>query len=391
MFAVLRVARKASGVFFALLSLAWLSACQVTLPSGGGPSIDTSRPVPVALLVPGGSGQATDASLARALENAARLAMSELDGVQIDLRVYNTGANADQAGAMATQAVADGAKIILGPVYAANANAAGVAVANRNVNVLAFSNNPSIAGGNVFILGPTFQNTANRLVRYAAQQGKGKIMVVHGTDTSETAGRDALHRAIANSSATLAGTVGFELSVNGVVNAVPEISRQVRSTGAQSVFMTSGTTGALPVLTQLLRENSVPPEVAQYVGLQRWDLPPEAPQNSALQNGWFALPDPLLSSQFNARYTTRYGAAPHPIAGLAYDGIAAIGALVKAGQANALTGAALTQAQGFVGVNGIFRLRGDGTNQRALSVAQIKDNQVVIIDPAPRSFAGAGS
>jgi hypothetical protein len=86
-----------------------------------------------------------------------------------------------------------------------------------------------------------------------------------------------------------------------------------------------------------------------------------------------------------------YGNQPHAIAGLAYDGIAAIGALVRAGQADALTGAALTQAQGFVGVNGVFRLRGDGTAERGLAIAQVQDKEIVVIDPAPRSFAGAGS
>jgi hypothetical protein len=52
----------------------------------------------------------------------------------------------------------EGAAIILGPVSADEANAAGVAVAASGVNVLAFSNNPTIAGGNVFLLGSTFQN-----------------------------------------------------------------------------------------------------------------------------------------------------------------------------------------------------------------------------------------
>ena len=106
--------------------------------------------------------------------------------------------------------------------------------------------------------------------------------------------------------------------------------------------------------------------------------------------GWFALPDPALTQQYQTRYQAAYGSAPHPTAGFAYDGIAAIGALAKHGGANALTAAGLTQGAGFVGVNGIFRLRGDGTNERGLAVAQIQSNQVVIVDAAPRSFGGAG-
>ena len=389
MFAVLAVARKVSGVFVALLSLLVLSACQLNLPSGG-PSVNTSRPIPVALLVPGGSENAADTTLATSLENAARLAMAELDGVQIDLRVYNTAADASTAGAMAAKAVADGAKIILGPVYAGNANAAGLAVANRNVNVLAFSNNTDIAGGNVFVLGHTFQSTADRLVRYAAQQGRGNILIVHADSPAERAGRSAIERAIANSPATLAGTASFELSQTGIINALPSISQQMRETGAQSLFMTSGTDGAIPFLAGLLPENGVDPAETQYIGLQRFDIPATAMSLPGLQGGWFALPDQDLNAQFLARYEAAYGGQPHPIAGLAYDGIAAIGALVSTGNPDALSAVALTQAQGFAGVNGIFRLRGDGTNERGLAVAQIQEGQVVIIDPAPRSFGGAG-
>jgi len=389
MFAVLAVARKVSGVWIALLSLLALAACGLTLPSGG-PSVNTSRPIPVALLVPGGSDNAADNTLATSLENAARLAMAELDGVEIDLRVYNTAADAATASAMASKAVSDGAKIILGPVYAGNANAAGLAVANRNINVLAFSNNTDIAGGNVFVLGHTFQSTANRLVSYAANQGKGNILIVHAQSPAENAGRAAIERAIAATPATLAGTASFELSQTGIINALPTISAQVRQTGAQSIFLTSGTDGAIPFLAGLLPENGVKPGETQYIGLQRFDIPATAMSLPGLQGGWFALPDQDLNAQYLARYQARYGGQPHPIAGLAYDGIAAIGALVRGGQADALTTTALTQPQGFAGVNGIFRLRGDGTNERGLAVATIEEGQVVILDPAPRSFAGAG-
>lgn len=391
MFAFLGRARKVPAAMVAVVSLLLLASCGGTGVNTGGPRIDTTRPVPVALLVPAGAGNAADDALARSLENAARLAMSELDGVTIDLRVYNTAGNATQAANVAKQAVNDGAKIILGPVYAQNAAAAGVAVAGRGTNVLAFSNNPDIAGGNVFILGSTFQNTAGRLVSYATAQGKGRIMVLYGQTAAETAGRDAILRAIANTpGASQAGAIGFEVSQNGIIDSIRDISGQVQTTGAQSVFFTSGTDGALNFVTDLLRENGVKTETTQYIGLQRWDIPADAVTRMGSQGGWFALPDPGLAGQFESRYVAAYGTGPHPIAGLAYDGIAAIGALVKAGQADALTGAALTQPQGFVGVNGIFRLLGDGTNQRALAVAKIENREVVVIDPAPRSFAVVG-
>lgn len=147
----------------------------------------------VALLVPYESESSSDIELARSLENAARMAMADLDGVTIDLRVYPTGGQAERASAAASQAAAAGAKIILGPVYGGSAKLAGIPAAKAGINVVSFSNNPDIAGGNVFILGNTFANTADRLTRYAVSQGKKNILVVNGNAAAENAGAAANH------------------------------------------------------------------------------------------------------------------------------------------------------------------------------------------------------
>lgn len=388
--AVTRIFTRNLAKFTALFAVLWLAACEPVAMSGGGPSINTGAPVPVALLLPRGSGNANDDVLATSLENAARMAIADLEGVKIDLRVYGTAANAAQAQSAALQAVSDGAKIILGPVYAENANAVGLALASKGVNVLSFSNNTAIAGGNVFVLGPTFQNTADRLVSYAASQGKKQILVVHSQNVAGQAGAQAIQAAIARNNVGLAGVVDYEFSQNGVFTAVSKITAAAKNGNADMLFMTSNTAGALPLFSQLLPESGLDPAVTQYVGLTRWDIPAQTLDLPGVQGGWFAMPDPAKTAQFRARYQTAFGGAPHPIGGLAYDGIAAIGALVKAGKSDALTTAALTQSAGFQGVGGIFRLRSDGTNERGLAVVSIQDKRVVIIDNAPRGFGGAG-
>lgn len=390
MLSFLKSARKSLGRISTVFAALALAACQPVGGSSGGPSIDPSGPVPVALLVPGGSGQASDELLARSLQNAARMAISDLGGVQIDLRVYNTSGQAGQAQAMAAQAIDEGARIILGPVFAQEANAAGVAAASRGVNVLAFSNNPDIAGGNVFILGPTFQNTATRLGSYAARNGKRRIMIVHDQNAAGLIGRAAIERGVSSSGGTVVAVGSYEFSQNGVVQAAPQIAAAARANSADALFLTADTAGALPLISQMLADNGMGPAATQFIGLTRWDIPQATLSLPGVQGAWFALPDPALYAQYQSRYQAAFGEAPHPISGLAYDGIAAIGALVKKGQSNALTGTALTQGAGFVGVNGVFRLRSDGQNERGLAVAQIRNGQAVIIDPAPRSFGGAG-
>lgn len=396
MFAGFLRRRKALSRVAALAALAWLAACgPIILPgqTTGGPTlrIDPGAPVVVALLVPSGSAVGSDAFIAQNLENAARMAIADLTGVTIDLRVYATAGDPAQAAAAATSAVADGAHVILGPLYAEEANAAGVAIAGSGVNLLAFSNNATIAGGNVFILGPTFRNTADRLVRYGQRTGIASYMIVHAEDLQGAVGRDAIASAVRNAGADVAGIQSYPLSQEGIQAAAPRIAAATQAAGADAVFLTAGVNADLPFLATALPEAGLSPAATRYIGMTRWNAVPQALSLPGLQGGLFAIPDPQMSAIFEGRYGTAFGEAPHPLAGLAYDGIAAIGALVARGDPAALSRGSLTQGQGFQGTAGIFRLLPDGTNERGLAVAEVRNNQVVILELAPRSFGGAGS
>jgi len=368
-----------------------LSACMPSGFASDTPTINVSEPVTVALLLPAGSSAPGSDVLSSNLENAARLAVSDLQGVQIDLRVYDTQGDPATAAQVAVQAAADGARIILGPVHGAEAAAAGAALAARGVNLLTFSNNPGIAGNNVFVLGLTPDNAARRILSYAAQNQRGSVMVIGERTEAGTAMLAAVARGAEGTGASLVATETYEFSQQGIVNALPAIANTARTSGAQAVLFTADSAGALPVLSQLLPDNRIAYPQFQFLGITQWNVPPATLQLRGLQDGWFPMPDPDVLAQFEARYAAAFGSAPHPIAGLAYDGIAAIGALVGTGAPDALSGASLIQGSGFVGVNGVFRFLPDGTNERGLAIATIRNNAVVILDPAPRGFAGSGS
>ncbi|PYG28601.1 penicillin-binding protein activator [Pelagimonas varians] len=395
MFAVLPPIRKALRPAIGLVAALMLAACDPTAMTGmggggnSGPKIDPAKPIQVALLVPKSDPAAGPVALS--LEQAARLAISELKGATIDLRVYDTAGAPATAAAQAQRAIDDGAKIILGPLRAESVNEAGRAAADDSVNVLGFSNNPSIAGGNVFILGPTFNNTANRLMAHARSQGKKSIVIVYSNDVPGQFGRSAIELAASANGIRVVSAEGYSLSVEGVTATAQAAAAAVQSGAADTIFITTdATNAAMPMLLNQLPSNGIAPDQVQYVGLTRLDVRPDLFSLPGANGAWFALPDQTRQNAFNQRYSAAFGSAPHPLAGLAYDGLSAIGALAGQGRGDALTAKALTRGTGFTGTGGVFRLKADGTNERALSVATIKDNQMVILDPAPSSFSGAG-
>lgn len=365
-----------------------LAGCQATAPVGGTGARLDGQTVQVAMLLPMTSQQGGDVVIARSLENAARLAASDLEGITIEITVYDTADDAAQAANAAREAVAAGADVIVGPLRSDAAAAVGVAVANANIAVLSFSNNTEIAGGNVFVLGHTFQNTAARIVSYASAQGRNRIVVAHAQNLAGEVARDAVLRAAQPTSTTVVSVVPYEFSQTGVIEAVPRIVSAVRDGGANGLVMTADSSGALPFLAQLLPENGLDLAAVRVMGLTRWDTPPQTLELSGLQGGWFALPDPQATAAFNARYQASYGGPAHVLGALGYDAIRAIG------ETAATTGRVgpqnLSASAGFQGANGVFRLRSDGTNERAMAIAQVIDNQVAVIDPAPRRLAGFG-
>lgn len=378
----------------AVVAAAALAACQ---PAGmgtvrgpqTGPMIDPSQPVQVALLVPGGTGNPDLERIARSIANSAKMAAADAQGARIDLRVYDSGADAGEAVAKANEAVGAGAQVIVGPLHAESANAVGQAMKGK-VNVLAFSNNADIAGGNVFVLGNIFYNTADRLIGYGVKQGKRRVLVVAEDDVSGRVGAAAIEAAIARNRATLAGKATHPVSETGIDGIVPQVAAIARDRKADAIFMTANSPAVLPYLTGALAAQGITSDVAQFMGLTRWDVPAARLQLSGVQGGWFAVPDLARLQAFNARYQQAYGEAPHELGSLGYDAVSAIASLVRAGRRDAVTTAGLTTGAGFQGVGGVFRLRPDGTNQRGLAVATIRNQQVVIIDPAPRAFGGAG-
>jgi ABC-type branched-subunit amino acid transport system substrate-binding protein len=395
MFAVFSTVRKVLRPATAVCAALLLAACDPAALTdlGGntasGPKIDPKKPIQVALLVPKSDQGA--APVAASLENAARLAIAEQTGASIDLRVYDTAGTATTAAAQAQRAVDEGAKIVLGPLFGEAANAAGNAIADDGVNVLSFSNNATIAGGNVFVLGPTFANTANRLVSYAKRNGKKSIVIVFSKDVSGQFGKLAIEQAAAKHGVAVIASEGYDLSIEGVTTASQRAASIVTSGGADGIFITTdATNAAMPMLLNQLPENGVAPDQVQYVGLTRWDVRPDILNLPGAKGAWFALPDTSEQSAFEARYKAAYGSAPHPLSGLAYDGISAITALAAQGRGDALTGQALTSA-GFNGTGGVFRLLSNGSNARALAVATVQDSKMVILDPAPSNISGSGS
>ncbi len=157
---------------------------------------------------------------------------------------------------------------------------------------------------------------------------------------------------------------------------------------ADAVFIPD-TADTVPLVVQTLAANGVDTRKVQMLGSGLWE-DPQIFSSAVLEGAWYAGPDSTGFRNFSARYRSRYNTDPVRTATLVYDAVALVAALVKTQGQRRFTAEVLTNTSGFNGIDGLFRFRRDGVNQRGLAVMRVSPTGGQIISPSPRSFGGSG-
>lgn len=324
-------------------------------------AVTTGDTIRAAILLPL-SGQ--HAAMGQSMLQAAQLAVFDMGYDNFELIPQDTGGTAAGASSAATAALQSGAQLILGPLFADEVRAVKTATAGRNINVIAFSTDWKLAGGNTYIMGFLPFGQVDRIVDYAAANGFKRAAVAAGADEYGTAvSRDFESKAAAR-------------GIN--------ISRALSDPGGyDSVFIPAGGRDLSAILQR------VTGKTAQKLGTGLWDDSRIAAMPD-MNGAWFAAPAPSARASFESRYQATYGDKPVRLATLAYDATALAQALAKsgiaAGRGPAYDAASLTSASGFAGVDGILRFNRQNLVERGMAILTINNGRIVELDPAPTSF-----
>lgn len=346
-------------------------------------------PVRLALLVPLSADSGGAAQLAGALARAAELGLADLANPRLALEIYDTGGRAQQAVAAAERAVAEGADILLGPLFGANARAVAPVASRAGLKVLAFSTDSTVAGGPVYISGYTPEAEALRILGYARSRGIGRIGVfAPDTDYGAASLRGALE-ADDRGIVRIDPVVRYRVAVQAIEEAARQFAVDASRAPMDGVLLPAGGQ-ELQAAAGSLSVNGVNGREFAYLGLGKW-FSRATFREPALVGGLFVAPDPERVERFSARFRARYGTDAPPIATLGYDAVQIVGQLLRDARGGSAFGhAALTRPQGFSGALGPVRFRPDGTAERGMAVVEVARSGFITRDPAPFSFA-AGS
>ncbi len=330
----------------------------------------------VAMLLPL-SGKAS--TFGKGLQNAAMMALEDTNNQNLEVRFYDTKSSPEGALNALSTALAGKAELVLGPLMSDEVSAISYQAKSKGVPIISFSTAPHVLGNGVYTLGLLADEQIKRIVSYAAVQNRHKIAVfVPDSPAGLNAAKSAVQAAANNSMAVT--KIGFyEPSTLEFSNLVQEMAKTkdfdtvlIAETGSRLKAI-SGTFGYFDVAY---------PDVL-FIGTSVWENT-NLTKETTLYKGVYPVISRVHNDYFEKKYKDLFGEVPNSLYSFAYDSIALASALSRQRAGNLYS--AITNPDGYIGINGSFRLFDDGTNEHNLNIVEVTPGGLKTVSAAPKTF-----
>lgn len=366
-----------------------LGACQV-VPKGAGP-VDVPPPVvPVETVVGPGLPVDTDrhrvallipqtgpnADVGNAIANATTLALLDTRNEQVRITTYDTALG---AAAAARQAVADGNKLILGPLLTEDVTIVAPIARAAAVPVLSFSNDSGVAGNGVFIMGFVPGQSVERVVGHARAQGLRRFGALVPKSVYGDRAVAAFREAVTGSDGVLVAVEGYDRSAAALTGA----ARRLAAAGPMDAVLIADSGGTAVRAVPLVNADGT----RQMLGTELWNTDAALAVNPVMRGVWFASVSDGLYGQLATKYRTRFGKTPFRLASLGYDSVLLTVRVARDWKPGTnFPAMRLLAPDGFGGIDGIFRFNQRGVAVRALEVSEVGAGGFRVIAPAPAKW-----
>lgn len=359
-----------------------------TAEAGTAPTAQKNA-VKVALLLPI-SAQGNAQKVAKALKQAGELALFDFDNPNVQLIPKDTRGTPEGAKIAAQEAVKEGAELIIGPLFANEVAAAAPEAQSANIPMIAFSSDRKVAGNGVYLLSFLAGSDVPRIVSYSISQGKRRFAALIPQTEYGRLVEQSFLAAVNQYGGQIVAVKSYPQDANGMLAPVREVSALAKKGQAPEIdalFIPAGA-DAMPSLAPLLPYSSIDTTAVKIIGTNGWDYAGIG-KEQALIGGWFSAADPKGWTDFTKRYVETYNDVPPRLASLAYDAVSLAISLSSNPEGKRFTAAQLTRSSGFNGIDGLFRLKPDGTSERGFAILEVQRFGNQVIDRAPNTFTSA--
>ena len=343
-------------------------------PSATALPTDTGRHR-IALLVP---LNGETAAVGQAIANATTMALIDTNAENLRITTYDTTTGVQGA---ARQAIADGNKLILGPLTADAVPAVQAAARAAGVPVIAFSNDTSVASPDVFVMGHSPEQSIRRSVQYARSKGANRFAALLPEGDYGTRAATALDNALRDFGGALARRETYARGNTSIVSAA---SRLRAAGGYDTVLIADSARLGIEASDELNRGARTR---ARILGTELWSGDAALTRAKSMEGALFAAVSDQRYKRFAESYEARFGAQPYRVATLGYDAVLLTLRIARDWKVGSpFPKGELYDSGGFLGVDGPFRFARNGIAERALEVREVRGGEVIAVDPAPTGF-----
>jgi ABC-type branched-subunit amino acid transport system substrate-binding protein len=330
----------------------------------------------VALLVP---LSGPNAGVGQSIANATTLALLDTKADRVRITTYDTGMG---AAAAVNKALAEGNRLILGPLLAEDARIVGPIASRANVPVISFSNDVSVAGNGVYIMGYNPNQSIERVVEFARGKGMSKFAALVPRGVYGERSGTALLRAVEGAGGTVVSMQTFDRTAASMTAAV----KKLQASSSYDALLIADSGRVAVQIAPIVRKNGG--AGARLLGTELWNTDSNLAASPVLRGAWFASVSDGLYGQLAGKYRARYGSSPFRLSALGYDAVLLTVRIARDWKPGTTFPAArLRDAGGFSGIDGAFRFGRNGVAERALEVSEIGTGTYTVVAPAPKAFA----
>lgn len=362
-----------------------LAGCQVIPKSEPG---TTPTPEPSATTLPGDAARhriallvplsGTNSEVGQSIANAATMALLDTNAENLRITTYDTATGAESA---AARAIADGNKLVLGPLLSENIPEVLKRARPAGVPLISFSNDSSAAASDVFVMGITPDQSIARTVAYARSTGSSQFAALIPTGTYGARAEAAFRDAVRRGNGTVVSTENYDRGNTSIVSA----AQRLRAAGGyDTLLIADGARLSAQAASAARPSGATSPRL---LGTELWSGESSVASNAAMRGAIFSTISDNRFNQFSSSYQSRFGGSPHRIATLGYDAVLLTLRIARDWQpGRSFPVQRMRDPGGFLGLDGPFRFHANGSVERAMEVRQVGRGAISVVSPAPAKF-----
>ena len=195
------------------------------------------------------SAQGNAGIAAASMRNAAEMALAEFKEPNIQLLVKDDAGTPQGAQAAAQQAIGEGAEIIIGPLFAQSVSAVGQVARARNIPVIAFSTDASVAARGVYLLSFLPESDVKRIVDFAISRGKRSFAALLPDNAYGSVVQAAFQSEVARRGGRVVALEKYPLDPSRMGEAVRKVAQA--ASHADAIFIPDGADAVPQVVARL--------------------------------------------------------------------------------------------------------------------------------------------